>query len=378
MAAVSAGRMKKPLRIAIIGCGRIAGHHCRSIVEAEGAEIVAACDLIAEKARGYGEQFNIGWYTNYREMFAAQPDIDLVAIATPSGMHFEHAMEVMQRYGKHVIVEKPTFMRPKQMIDAYEAADRLGLKLFPVFQNRYNKAVSRVRRALENGELGEIRLVTVRVRWCRPQRYYELAPWRGTFAQDGGALTNQGIHHVDLLRHLGGEVERVNATMRTLGAEIEVEDTAVATFTYKSGAVGTLEVTTAARPDDFEASLSIVGSKGLAQLGGIAVNELQLFTPDPAACAANSVEFKGIDGFGAVYGYGHFDMYRDIVTNFQNGAAYPVSREDALGTLRLLHAFYRSDEAGGWVLVAESAQSPRLGRADEALAALYRTPEKVS
>jgi predicted dehydrogenase len=187
-------------------------------------------------------------------------------------------------------------------------------------------------------------------------------------------LTNQGIHHVDLLRHLGGEVDQINATMRTLGAEIEVEDALVANMKYKSGAIGNLEVTTAARPDDFEASLSIVGSEGLAQIGGIAVNELQIFTPDPDECAANSEDFIGIKGHGAVYGYGHTDMYKDIATFFRDGTAYPVDRSDCLGTLKLLHAFYRSDEAGAWVDVNSDEQSVRLGRDNDEVSNLYRTP----
>jgi UDP-N-acetyl-2-amino-2-deoxyglucuronate dehydrogenase len=365
----------RPINIAVVGCGRIAGHHCRSIAAAEGARIVAVCDIEVEKAEAYAQEHQIRAYANYREMFADQPEIDVVAIATPSGMHFEHAIEMMERHGKHVIVEKPTFMRPEQAEAAFATADRLGLKLFPVFQNRYNKAVDRVRRALAAGELGEVRVMGVRLRWCRPQRYYDLAPWRGTFSHDGGALTNQGIHHVDLLRHLGGEVEAVNATMRKLGAEIEAEDTVVATLRYASGAVGSLEVTTAARPDDFEASVSIVGSEGLAQLGGIAVNELQIFTPDPAACAENSVDFVGIKGHGAVYGYGHYDMYRDIVANMRDGTPYPVAPDDALATLRLLHAFYRADEEGDWVQAQDGGQSTRLGRANEAVSDIYRTPE---
>lgn len=358
------------VQVAVIGCGRIAGHHCRSIANVPGVALTAVCDLIADKAKAYGEEFGVPWFTNYREMLTRHPEIDTVAVITPSGMHFEHATEMMERWGKNVIVEKPTFMRPSQEMEAYRLADRCGLTIFPVFQNRHNKAVARVRRAIAEGELGDIRIVAVRTRWCRPQRYYDLAPWRGTFAQDGGALTNQGIHHVDLLRHLGGEVQRVNATMRTLGAEIEVEDTVVATLTYGSGAVGTLEVTTAARPDDFEASLSIVGSKGLAQIGGIAVNELQVFTPDPSACANSSEDFSR-----CVYGLGHEAMYRDIIASLNEGRPYPVTREDCLATLKLLNAFYRSDEAGGWVEVDSDAESGRLGRPDEALADLYRCPE---
>lgn len=362
------------LNIAVIGCGRIAGHHCRSIAAADGAQIVALCDLVPEKAQAFAEEHQVDWYVNYHQMFAAHPEIDIVVIATPSGMHCEHAMDVIEGYGKHIIVEKPTFMHPTQADAAFEAAQRAGVRLFPVFQNRYNKAVARVRRALEGGELGEIRVMAVRLRWCRPQRYYDLAPWRGTFSHDGGALTNQGIHHVDLLRYLGGEVLQVNATMRTLGADIEAEDTVVATFTFESGAVGSLEVTTSARPDDFEASVSIVGSKGLAQLGGIAVNELQVFTPDPEACVENSVDFVGIEGHGAVYGYGHYDMYRDVVACLRGEAPYPVSREDSTATLRLLHGFYRSDEAGDWVTVDDCEGSTRLGRLNETVSDLYRTP----
>jgi UDP-N-acetyl-2-amino-2-deoxyglucuronate dehydrogenase len=357
------------LNIALIGCGRIAGHHARSIAAVDGVKLAGVCDLVSEKAQAYGDEFGVPWFINYHEMMATVPNIDLVAVITPSGMHAEHSIEFIETYGTHLIVEKPTFMRPEQLTTAYDAAAAKNLKLFPVFQNRYNKAVDRVKLALTNGELGDIRVISVRTRWCRPQRYYDLAPWRGTFSHDGGALTNQGIHHVDLLRYLGGEVASVNATMRTLGADIEVEDTVVATFTYADGAIGNLEVTTAARPDDFEASLSIVGSKGLVQIGGIAVNELQIFTPDPTACDAFSEDFSN-----NVYGNGHQKMYADIANSFIYNVAYPVTREDALGTIKLLHAFYRSDEQGTWVDVVDEEQSKRLGRPNEEVSDLYRSP----
>jgi UDP-N-acetyl-2-amino-2-deoxyglucuronate dehydrogenase len=362
-----------PIKIALIGCGRIAGHHCQSIGQVDGVELAAVSDLDTDKAQAYADEFSVPAFTNYHEMFEAVPDIHMAAIITPSGMHAEHGMDVMENHRKHLIVEKPTFMRPEQLQGAYNTADQHGLRIFPVFQNRYNKAVRRVKTALTEGELGDVRVIAVRVRWCRPQRYYDLAPWRGTLSHDGGALTNQGIHHVDLLRYLGGDVARVNATMRTLGAEIEAEDTVVATIDYSSGAVGSLEVTTSARPDDFEASLSIVGSKGLAQIGGIAVNELQIFTPDPDACAANSEDFIGIKGHGAVYGYGHTGMYRDIVASLNGNEPYPVSKGDCLGTLKLLHGFYRSDETGNWVETDNEQSSARLGQDNDAISNLYRT-----
>lgn len=356
-------------KLAIIGCGRVSGHHCRSIIAAEGAELVAVCDLEIAKARAYQDQYGARAYSSYRQMLAENPEINTVAIVTPSGMHYEHSLDIIEKYRKNLIVEKPTFMKPSQVAETYAAAARRGLTIFPVFQNRYNLAVQRVKRGIQAGELGQIRIVAVRVRWCRPQRYYELAEWRGTYAMDGGCLTNQGIHHVDLMRYFGGEVDRVVSSMQTLGADIEVEDTAVASVLFHGGAVGSVEVTTAARPIDYEASLSIVGEKGLAQIGGIAVNELQIYTPDPAACRANSEDFSG-----NVYGHGHEQLYKEVAGFYREGAPFSVSYEDALSTIKLLNAFYVSDEKNTWIGTADARDSVRLGRPDEALSALYRTP----
>lgn len=357
------------VRVGIIGCGRISGHHCKYVSETEGAEIVAVCDLIHEKAKAYGDQFEIPVYVDYREMLVRHPEINVVVVATPSGMHFEHAFEILKDFRRNVVVEKPTFMRLQQLDEAYDLANKLGLNIFPVFQNRHNKAVQRVVTGIRNGELGRIRIMSVRVRWCRPDRYYQLAPWRGTYAMDGGALTNQGIHHIDLLRFLGGEVERVNCSMRTLGASIEVEDTVVANMHYQDGKLGVLEITTAARPIDFEASLSLVCENGLAQLGGIAVNELQVFTPSPDDCAPYSEDFSG-----CVYGYGHQKTFGEIVRFFREGIPYSVSGEDCRNTIQLLQSFYCSFESGDWTTVQGAGDSTLLGRSDEELANIYRTP----
>ncbi len=357
-------------QVGIIGCGRISGHHCRSIAQTAGAQLIAVCDLDIEKADVYRKEFNVPAYVNYRQMLLEHPDINTVAIVTPSGMHFEHAVEIMQRFGKNVIIEKPTFMKPSQVRKAYEIAREVGVRIFPVFQNRHNLAVRQVMEGLSDGTLGELRAAAVRVRWCRPQRYYDLAPWRGTYAMDGGCLTNQGVHHIDLLRKLGGEVVRVCSTHRTLGADIEVEDTATAVFEFASGAVGSLEITTAARPVDYEASLSLVCEQGLAQIGGIAVNELQVYTPNPAACVTASEDFSG-----NVYGHGHKQLYKDVVSALEYDKPFSVTYEDVLASMRLLNAFYRSNEQGGWVHLDDDAESDLLGRPDEALAALYRIGE---
>lgn len=366
---------KNIYKVAIIGCGRIAGHHCRAINATAHIELVAVCDLIEERSRGYGEEFNVPFFINYRKMLKEIPEIDIVVIATPSGMHFEHAYEIAQNYNKHLIIEKPTFMHPVQLFETNKLANEKGTYIFPVFQNRYNKAVHRVKKAIDDGELGEIRIMNVRLRWCRPQRYYDMSDWRGTYSHDGGAITNQGIHHIDLLRYLGGEVHNVNAIMRTLGADIEVEDSVVSIFSYANGAIGSLEVTTAARPDDFEASLSIVGSKGLAQLGGIAVNKLEIFTPKPEDCLNFSDDFADLPDRGRVYGRGHGRMYEDIASFFIDGKPYPVSIDDCAKTISLLHSFYSSDEKGDWINIQDKVESTRVGRKNDKISNLYRTKD---
>ena len=360
--------MKQTRKVACIGAGRVAAHHCKMLLDISEIDLVAICDFNEERGRELADQYDVPWYDNYHRMLGERPDIDIVTIATPSGMHYEHTMDIISRYTKNIIVEKPTFMRPDQMRDAYELAEQKGTKIFAVYQNRYNKAVQYVKNAISNGLLGEIRMASVRMRWCRPQRYYDRDPWRGTWSHDGGALTNQGVHYLDILRYLGGEVKRVNAIADTLAVDVEVEDAIVATFEFKNGGMGVIEVTTAARPIDFEASISVVGSEGLAVIAGEATNHLITFSPDPSQCEVNSEDFE------IVYGLGHKEMYKDIADVLHRNEAPPVSFDDGMQTLKLLHCIYKSVEVGGWVDISEENQSIRLGRPDDAISDLYRTP----
>lgn len=185
---------------------------------------------------------------------------------------------------------------------------------------------------------------------------------------DGGALTNQGIHYIDLLRYLCGDVKRINAVLATLGAKIPVDDTAVATLEFASGALGVIEVMTSARNDDFEASVSCVCERGLACIAGIATNDLVTFSPDRTQESAHSEQFP------TVYGFGHDVMMKRIADAVRGAGRSPVEFDDALETIRLLHAIYRSDEIGGWVDLSGDVASSRLGQPDETLANLYRTP----
>lgn len=359
----------KTIKFAIIGCGRVAGHHARSVVKIPYAKLIACCDLVAERAASFGKELGTFHYINYHEMLQRHPEIDVVCIATPSGMHFEHMRDVILRYNKHVVIEKPMVMTLSEGYEIKKLAEEKKVLIFPVFQNRFNKAIKRVKKSIGEEELGEIVLATIRIRWFRPQRYYDRDPWRGTFSMDGGAMVNQGIHFIDLLRYLAGDMESACSILSTREVDIEVENTAAATLRFKSGATGVIEITTFAYDRDYEASLSIVGTKGLAMVGGIATNKLLIFTPNPADEIAHSEEFP------TIYGFGHYDILEGVVDELLGRKPRArVSFDDALETIRVLHALYRSDEEKQWIEINDKCFSARLGVPNEDIARLYRTP----
>ena len=359
--------MKK--KIAFIGAGRVTKHHIHLLKNLKrNFMIVAVCDLIESKCDEIlkkNKDIKIKKFKNYHEMIrVCSPD--LVAILTPSGMHYEHAIDIIKNYKTDLILEKPPTLRIKNLNHIYRLSKLKKINIFPVFQNRYNKAVKFIKKSITEGKLGKINICSVRVRWCRPQKYYDMSDWRGTFSHDGGVLTNQGIHHVDLLRFLNGEVKSVNAIMRTLGSRIEVEDTTLANLIFKNGSVGTLEITTAARPDDFEASISFLGTKGMAQLGGKAVNKLDIYTPDPKLCKKYSEKFP------IIYGFGHLELYKKILRFYKNNRFNVLEKSDCLKTLELLNSFYVSNELHKEIRLGKYLQSTNLGKKNEKISKLYR------
>lgn len=344
------------IHFAFIGCGKIAFRHLDAIQQTPNARIVSVCDADGGRAQALSDAAHVAWYTNYHEMLQQHPEIDVVTLLTPSGLHFEQALDIIQHYRKHLVIEKPLVLRLEHAALLKQRAENHNLAIFPVYQHRFNKAIQTVKGALgDNRALGQLRVGTVRVRWCRPDRYYNLSAWRGTWAMDGGALTNQGIHFIDLLRYLGGEVKAVHAKCATLGAKIEVEDTAVAILEFESGALGVIEVMTSARPDDFEASISCVCANGLAVISGAATNILQTYTPDPQQ------EQLASENFPTTYGFGHNQVIQGIVQHLREQKPAAITFDDGITTIQLLHALYRSDEVGGWVNVNDNIESARLG-----------------
>jgi len=248
-----------------------------------------------------------------------------------------------------------------------QMAQANNIKIFPVYQNRYNKAVKKVKNSIVAGEFGKITIGEIKVLWCRPQRYYDRDPWRGTWALDGGALTNQGIHYIDLLQWLLGEVDCVVAIGATQLVNIEVEDTAIVLVKFKNGALGNIQVTTAVRPDDIEASIAIFGEKGRTVVGGIAANKLIEWTLDDTNKNKYSVEFP------TIYGFGHEDFFRDVVSEIKNRKPHPISFEEGAKAIQLLNAFYKSIETKQIVRLMDKPESNRLGKLDSDIYKMYLT-----
>lgn len=365
-----------PVRFAIIGCGRISNFHADPIIGLDGGALVAACDLLPDRRHEFGDKYSVPVYENYHTMLQ-QEQVDVVNILTPNGMHPAHAMDIMRRYRKHVVVEKPLALAWDDLDRMRSIADEAGVQIFPIYQNRYNKAVQKVRTDLLSGALGKVALGTVRLRWCRPQRYYDLSQWRGTWAMDGGTLVTQGIHFIDLLQYLLGDVQSVTARIATQLVNIEVEDTAVATLKFQSGALGVVEVTTTARPDIVydenleEASISILAENGMSILSGIAANLLSVYTLDIEAAEEHS------EVYSHAYGTGHWPLLRDVIAQIQEDKPHPISFDEGIRAIRLLNAIYRSSEDNREVWLDEGVTSINLGRPDHKLSSQYTTfPEE--
>ena len=243
--------------IAILGCGRIAKRHADLLGNGRiaGARLAAVCDVQPARTKSFANLYRVPGYDSLAEMLA-QGDIDAVSILTPSGLHASHAIEVAHSK-RHVIVEKPMALTLEDASAMICAAESAGVRLFVVKQNRFNVPVLKAREALEAGRFGKLVLGTVRVRWCRDQAYYDQDSWRGTWALDGGILSNQASHHIDMLSWFMGDVASVHARGLTALVHIEAEDTAVATLKFTSGALGVIEATGAARPKDMEGSISV-------------------------------------------------------------------------------------------------------------------------
>lgn len=349
------------LRFALVGCGRIANRHSELLGtgQIKGASLVAVCDLDEDKARAIGTKFSVPYFRDMHQMMREEA-IDVIVVLTESGYHAQNVLDLVQ-YRKHTIVEKPMALTLDDADAMIHAMDEANLKLFVVKQNRFNVPVVKLREALEAGRFGKLVMGTVRVRWCRPQGYYDQADWRGTWKMDGGVVANQASHHVDMLQWMLGDVDSVFARGARALVDIEAEDTAVATLKFRNGALGVIEATTASRPKDLEGSISVLGETGTVEIAGFAVNEMKTWNFHDAASEDETILQDYSVNPPNVYGFGHYAYYNYVVDCLARDGAHLVDGMTGRKSLEVISAIYESMATGLEVKLPHRPAHSKLG-----------------
>ncbi len=334
----------RKIRFGVVGCGRIAGNHFDALAKhADRAEIVAVCDIDPAALAAAVAKTGAKGYADLDSLLA-DPRVDVVVLCTPSGLHADEGIRAAAA-GKHVVTEKPMATRWDDGKRLVQACDLAGVQLFVVKQNRLNPTIQAVKRAMEQGRFGRIYVVTVNVFWQRPQSYYDAAKWRGTWEFDGGAIMNQASHYVDLLDWLIGPVQSVFAETATLARRIETEDSGVVAIRWRSGALGTLNVTMLTYPKNLEGSVTIIGEKGTVRVGGLAVNQIEEWSfaePRPEDAAIREANY----GTPSVYGVGHPLYYENVIAALRGQASPLTDGREGLRSLELLIGIYLSARDG--------------------------------
>lgn len=343
------------MKYALIGCGRIAVNHMKAAINND-LEIVAVCDVLPEKMEGILEKYDlqenvtIKRYTDYKEMIGAERP-DLVSIATESGIHAEIALYCIDN-NVNVIIEKPMAMSIEDADKIIALAKEKNVKVSACHQNRFNIAVQELRKAIEAGRFGKLSHGSIHVRWNRNKGYYDQASWRGTWAQDGGALMNQCIHGIDLLRWMmGDEIEEIyGATRQQFHDYLEAEDVGMAVIKFKNGAIGTIEGTTNVYPKNLEETLYIFGEKGTVKIGGTSTNNIDVweFADETKEDQLN----KGLqEQTSNVYGNGHTSLFADVVDAIENDRSPYVDAVAGRNALEVVLAIYKSQKEGKLVQI---------------------------
>lgn len=339
------------MKYALIGCGRIAVNHVKAAVNNK-FDFIAACDIVPANIdllfgkTNYEDGDKVARYSDYKEMIAEHPEIELIAIATPSGSHAEIALYCID-HGINLIIEKPMAMNIADAEEIIRRSEEKGIKVSACHQNRFNIAVQKTKKALDEGRFGKLSHGSIHVRWNRDKNYYKQASWRGTWADDGGCLMNQCIHGIDLLRWLmGDEVVAVfGQTRQQEHPYLEAEDVGMAVVAFKNGAIATIEGTTNVYPKNLEEALYLFGATGTVKIGGTSTNNIDVwdFADETEADLAN----KGLqEATNNVYGNGHTSLYADVVDAIKNDRTPYVDAVAGRNALEMVLAIYKSMKTG--------------------------------
>ena len=341
---IDANELGRKVRFALVGCGRIAQNHFAAMKQhGDRCELVDVCDVNPAALAAAVEATGAAGHASLESLLKVTT-ADCVILTTPSGLHSAQAIDIAAT-GRHVMTEKPMATRWKDGLRMVDACDKAGVQLFVVKQNRRNATLQLLKRAIEQHRFGRIYSVAVNVFWTRPQEYYDSAKWRGTWEFDGGAFMNQASHYIDLLDWLIGPVESVMAYTGTQARNIQVEDSGVAAIRWRSGAMGTLNVSMLTYPKNLEGSITVLGEKGSVRIGGVAVNEVQHWEfadsrPEDAGIREASYATT------SVYGFGHPLYYDNVIKTLRGEAEAETDGREGLKSLELLIAMYLSSRDG--------------------------------
>lgn len=352
------------LNIALLGCGRISGKHLSAIndLSSEGVKLTSVSDKNKFRLDACHVESDVKKLNDFCDAEFLS-NADLAVILTESGNHFYHAKSSIER-GVDVLIEKPATLRLDHAYELRALAEKHNRKIYVVKQNRYNKPIRQAKQFMDSSFLGKPQIGSVRVRWCRHQSYYDMDNWRGTWLMDGGVISNQASHHIDLLRWFMGPVHSVTAVERRFSAEIETEDTIVALIEFESGAVATLEATTSTRPANLEGSLSIQGDLGAFEVAGFAVNALRYMHSGHKDFNETLYDFQlqSNTDTSDVYGSSHREVYRSILADRLGHMSEVVKIDEAIQSLELIHLIYMSVEQNKRIYMSDLASgSNRLG-----------------
>lgn len=336
------------MKYALIGCGRISPNHIEAAKNNK-LDFVAMCDIVPEIMQEKADKFgldSVKQYTDYKELLKNERP-ELVAIATESGKHAQIALDCIEA-GCNVIIEKPIALSIADADAIIEAAKRKNVLVCANHQNRFNKSVQYIRKAVEDGRFSKLLHGTAHIRWNRGQDYYVQAPWRGTWEQDGGALMNQCIHNIDLLRWMmGNEIDEVFAYTDNLVHDyIDAEDLGMALIKFKNGSYGIVEGTTNVYPKNLEETLYLFGETGTVKAGGKSVNIIEEWSFADKLDDAEYVKATYHENPPNVYGFGHTPLYADVIDAIKTGRQPYVSGEDGKRALELVLAIYKSAATG--------------------------------
>lgn len=334
----------RKVRFALVGAGRIAQNHFAALAQhADRAELTDVCDIDPDALARAVATTGARGHVNLDALLTST-EADVVVLTTPSGLHSAQAIAAAAA-GRHVMSEKPMATRWRDGLAMVRACDQAGVRLFVVKQNRRNATLQLLKRAIDQKRFGRVYMVNINVFWTRPQEYYDAGDWRGTWEFDGGAFMNQASHYVDLLRWLMGPLDSLHAYTATLARDIEAEDTGVVNIRWRSGALGSMNVTMLTYPRNLEGSITVLGEKGTVRIGGLAVNEIQQWQfqdpheDDEAVAGASYMTTS-------VYGFGH-PLYYDNVIKVMRGEDMPeTDGREGLRSLEVLSAIYRSARDG--------------------------------